>query len=170
MVIGLLALAAGLALPPQELEIADKVAGQGKPECTSYGTDGSVGPCLPWFRVGAGVHVNARSLGGKITFTQGATAQLTRDEFALLAGHEIAHFYLNHGASNPAVELAADRLGARLACAAGYDPVAGASLFQFLSAGSDHPHRAERRAAVLAVGCDRARSSRQTTRRSPAPA
>ena len=37
--------------------------------------------------------------------------------------------------------------------AAGYDPVAGVSLFRFLSAGSDHPHRAERLAAVLAVGC-----------------
>ena len=42
-----------------------------------------------------------------ITFTRGATERLTEDEFALLAGHEIAHWYLGHRGSSVAAELAA---------------------------------------------------------------
>lgn len=155
IVIALLTLALGLMLPPQHLEIANRVAGDGKPECLSHWQDGTIGPCLPAFAIKAGGHVNGWSIGTRITFTRAATVRLTQDEFALLAGHEIAHYYLGHDTSNPADELAADRLGAQLACQAGYDPVKAVSLFRFISAGKNHPRRAERRAAVLGVGCGR---------------
>lgn len=152
--VALLALAAGLQLPPQQLEIASKVAAGGRPECTSYQPDGAVGPCLPTFELGSGSRINGSSAGPLIVFTRAATEKLTRDEFALLAGHEIAHYYLGHGEGNPADELAADRLGAQIACQAGYVPAAGISLFRFFAAGQTHPHRAQRRAAVLSVRCN----------------
>lgn len=50
-------------------------------------------------------------------------------------------------------ELAADRLGARLACQAGYDVAKGAAVYRFMSKSRAHPEREVRRAAVLAVGC-----------------
>lgn len=154
MMIALLALGAGLQLPPLQLEIANRVSGAGKPECTSYQVDGTAGPCLPIFEIEPGGQVSGRRAGPLIAFTRAATVQLTRDEFALLAGHEIAHFYLGHIESNPANELAADRLGAQIACQAGYDPAVGVSLFRLFAAGKTHPRRAERRAAVLGVRCD----------------
>lgn len=57
------------------------------------------------------------------TFTRGATTRLTADEFALLAGHEIAHWYLGHtgegdAATRREAELAAHCLGASPACPA----------------------------------------------------
>ncbi len=154
--IALFALAAALQLPPLQMEIATKVAGDGRPSCTSYQVDGTMAPCLPSFELGSGGQVSGESAGALITFTRAATVKLTRDEFALLAGHEIAHYYLGHGASNPADELAADRLGAQIACEAGYDPASGVSLFLFFRDDKTHPPRAERRAAVLGVQCDAA--------------
>jgi hypothetical protein len=152
--IALIALAAGLQLPPQLLEIASKIAGEGKPGCTSYQVDGTIGPCMPAFEIESGDRPSGRGAGSRITFTQAATVKLTADEFALLAGHEVAHYYLGHRESNPPVELAADRLGAQIACQAGFDPAAGASLFRFFASGKTHPPRGERRAAVLGVVCN----------------
>ena len=147
----LLAFAAAAGLSPQQLDIATRVAGPGKPACTSTLPDGASAPCLPLFQAGAGARVDGVRLGATITFTRGALHRLTPAEFALLAGHEIAHYYLGHQHSDPASELAADRLGARYACAAGYDPAAGLSLFRFLEAGTTHPPRAAREAAVRTV-------------------
>ena len=148
------ALASSISLSPDLQEIATKVAGRGKPDCTSYVVDGSSGPCLPWFEVIPGTRINAWSNGSTIAFSQAATMTVTRDEFALLAGHEIAHYYLGHTRkSNPADELEADRFGAQLACNAGFDPVAGMSLVRHLRSGITHPRQAERRAVILAVRC-----------------
>ena len=158
--IALFALAAALQLPAPQMEIATRVAGKGKPVCTSYQVDGAMAPCLPSFELGSGGRVNGESAGPLIAFTRAATVKLTREEFALLAGHEIAHYYLGHGGNNPADELAADRLGAQIACEAGYDPAAGVSLLRFFRDGKTHPPRAVRRAAVLGVWCDAARFGR----------
>ena len=141
------------ALPPDHQAIAMRVAGQGFPDCRSYHPNGEEGPCLPSFAVKPGRQVNGRSLAGHIVFTQGATTRLNADEFALLAGHEIAHWYLDHTSSTREAELAADRLGARLACRAGFDVAKGAGLFRFLVPSRAHPVPQERREAVLAVGC-----------------
>ena len=151
----LLVLAAGVSPPPQYLEIAASVAGAGLPACISYSPDGTTGPCLPSFAVKPGGKVGGLSTNGRIVFSHAATVRLTRDEFALLAGHEIAHYYLNHRRSTPQTELAADRLGAQLACQAGFDPAAGASLFRHLGTGATHPPPAQRRAAVMTVNCRR---------------
>lgn len=157
MVLSLLAALLGAAqLPPDHLGIALRVAGQGLPQCRMYQADGSAGPCLPSFAVSRGRAVNGRSLAGHITFTEGATTRLTADEFALFAGLEIAHWYLGHTKSTRAAELAADRLGAKLACQAGYDVAKGASVFRFLSKSRVHPDRAVRRAVVLGEGCGEA--------------
>ena len=129
------------------------MAGQGAPACRVYHPDGREGPCLPTFSVTGSNAVNGRRLAGHITFTQGAVTRLTDDEFALLAGHEIAHWYLGHTSTDREAELAADRLGAELACQAGYDPARGITLFRFLNQSRVHPPRAEREAAVLAVPC-----------------
>lgn len=116
------------ALPPDYLAIALKVAGQGLPGCRSYHPDGTEGPCLPRFALKRSGGINGWSLDGTITFTRGATKRLTKDEFALLAGHEIAHWNLGHRGSSVEAELAADQLGAELACKAGYDVARGARL------------------------------------------
>ena len=158
--IALMALAAGLALPSPQLDIATRVAGPGKPDCVSQAADGATGPCLPVFRVTPGGQINAWTSGTRIAFSRAAAVRLTRDEFALLAGHEIAHYYLGRRASGHADELEADRLGAQLACAAGFDVAAGASVFRFLQADADHPPPAVRRAAVLAAGCRPSPSAR----------
>ncbi len=151
--LALAALAAAQPLPAEQLEIALRVAGPGLPHCRSTLADGSEAPCLPAFALRPGGTVNGWSLGPRIPFSQAATRRLNRNEFALLAGHEIAHWYLGHQASTPETERAADRLGAQLACQAGFDPVAGASLFGYLRPSRRHPPAAERRAVVLAVGC-----------------
>lgn len=155
-----LALASGLAmkpdnvsLPPPLLEIAARIAGEGMPHCELTLTSGERAPCLPDFGVRRGGGVNGWSRSHTITFTRGATERLTRDEFALLAGHEIAHYYLGHTANTPANELAADRMGAELACRAGFDPAAGVGLFRHLRPSRVHPKAEVRRAAVLAAGC-----------------
>lgn len=141
------------SLPPTNQAIALSVAGAGLPDCRTYHADGHEGPCLPSFAVSPGGRINGHSRAGHITFTHGATTRLTADEFALLAGHEIAHWYLGHTKSNREAELAADRLGARLACQAGYDVAKGANVYRFLSKSRVHPDRVVRRAAVLAAGC-----------------
>lgn len=149
----LITLASLLALPTSQLDIATRVAGAGRPHCVAYELDGTSGPCLPSFAIKRGKRVSATATGPHIEFTMGASLRLTRDEFALLAGHEIAHYFLEHDGSNRTDELAADRLGAELACKAGYNPTAGSTLFRHLKAGSTHPRPEVRRAAVLAVGC-----------------
>ncbi len=151
--LALLATASASSLPPERLTIANRIAAEGKPECVSHALDGTTGPCLPEFGLVPGARVNARATGAAITFTRGAAARLTSDEFALLAGHEVAHYYLSHRGSNRHDELAADRLGAELACRAGFDPAAGATLFRHLKPGTTHPRPEARRAAVLAVRC-----------------
>lgn len=145
-------------LPPDYQAIALRVAGPGRPLCRITHADGSEGPCLPSFALSASGRINGHSRAGQITFTRGATTRLTADEFALLAGHEIAHWYLGHtgegdAASRRAAELAADRLGAQLACQAGYDVAKGTNVFRFLSKSRVHPEREVRRAVVLWVGC-----------------
>lgn len=154
-VLAVIAAAATGSLPVPHLAIARQVAGEGLPACTSYWPDGTITPCLPHFAAKGGGSVNGHSLNGSILFTRGALRRLTADEFALLAGHEIAHFYLGHNGSTHANELAADRLGAELACRAGYDAAAGASLYRFLRTDRNHPPAAQRVAAVLAVHCAR---------------
>ncbi len=151
--LAILALVAGIPLPEPQREIALRIAGQGLPSCRSHHPGGGEGPCLPDFAMRPDGPVNGWSLGGRITFTTAATTRLSRDEFALLAGHEIAHWYLGHRGSSPDAELAADRLGAQLACQAGFDVAAGASLFRHLRPGRNHPPAERRREAVLGVQC-----------------
>ena len=143
----------GTALPADHLDIAIRVAGQGLPQCTTYRSDGTASPCLPQFALRNGNQVNGWNLRGQIAFTVGATRHLNRDEFALLAGHEIAHWYLGHTQSSRANELAADQLGAELACRAGFDPVAGSRLYGHLISDRRHPAQNVRREAVLQVTC-----------------
>lgn len=145
-------------LPPDYQAIALRVAGPGRPECRMYHADGREGPCLPSFALSPSGSINGHSRAGHITFTRGATTRLTADEFALLAGHEIAHWYLGHtgdgdAATRREAELAADRLGAQLACQAGYDVAKGAAVFRFMSKSRVHPEREVRVRTVLAVGC-----------------
>ena len=64
-------------------------------------------------------------------------------------------------------ELAADRMGAELACRAGFDPAAGASLFRHLRPSRVHPKAGVRRAAVLAVGCGDASSPTDQPAKAP---
>lgn len=148
-----LALIAASTLPPDRLAIARQVAAPGLPGCRTHHPDGSEGPCLPSFVLRPGGAVGGRMAGGEIAFTHGAITRLDPHEFALLAGHEIAHWHLGHTRSSPAAELAADRLGAQLACRAGFDPARGAGLFRFLRPGRNHPAPALRRAQVLQVPC-----------------
>jgi hypothetical protein len=156
--IGIVSMVAGLLLPQQHLDIANRVAGEGMPTCQSYRPDGTEGPCMPVFAVRRGNGINGWSLAGRITFSSAATIRLNRDEFALLAGHEIAHYYLGHKGSTPTAELAADRLGAELACSAGFDSISGATLFRHLRPSKAHPPSDERRATVLAVRCGKVAS------------
>lgn len=154
MVLSLIAAIIGATmLPPDYLAIATRVAGPGLPQCRVYHANGSEGPCLPRFALSASGSINGHSRAGQITFTRGATTRLTPDEFALLAGHEIAHWYLGHGESSREAELAADRLGAQLACQAGYDVAKGAAVFRFIGSNRIYPERAVRVRTVLAAGC-----------------
>lgn len=152
--IAIVALLTGVFLPRQHLDIANRVAGEGMPACQSYRPDGTEGACLPVFAIRRASGVNGWSLAGRISFSSAATIRLNSDEFALLAGHEIAHYYLGHKSSTKAAELAADRLGTELACNAGFDPISGMTLFRHLRPSRAHPPSGERRAAVLAVGCE----------------
>jgi hypothetical protein len=152
--IAIMIMATVSSVPSQRMEIAIRVAGEGRPNCQSYRADGTVGSCLPTFAIRRGGGINGRSLAGKITFTPAAMVRLTEDEFALLAGHEVAHYYLGHKSKAMANELAADRLGAELACKAGYDPIAGATLFRHLRPSRVHPSSETRLAGVLKVECE----------------
>ena len=149
----LFALVAAPALPEAQLAIAVAVASSARTLCSTVRPDGSEGPCMPRFALAGGNGVNGKSLAFDVTFTRGAIRKLTRDEFALLAGHEIAHSLLNHRRPSREAELAADRLGAELACRAGFGPRAGASLFRFLRPDRHHPPAAARRALVSSVPC-----------------
>ena len=153
MTLAALLLAAGLAFTPQQADIAERVVGASTPECLVYRPDQTQEPCRPVFAVTAGVHVNAWTKGERINLSRGAVLRLNHDEFALLIAHEVAHYLLGHRISSPEVELAADRLGAELACRAGHDPAAGLSLLKHLAAGRSHPPRAQRRAVILGVPC-----------------
>lgn len=142
------------ALPQSDwMSIVTRIAGAGKPDCVSLQRDGARGPCLPIVAVSGDRAVNASSQGALVTFTSGAVTRLNQDEFALLAGHEIAHYYLGHTGQSVSDELAADRLGAELACQAGYDPKAGLSILRFVREGGAHPRRSMRRDAVLSIDC-----------------
>jgi hypothetical protein len=160
----IVAMLTGASLPQQHLDIANRVAGEGKPACQSYHPDGTESGCLPVFAVGRGGGVNGWNLAGRITFSTAATIRLNNDEFALLAGHEIAHYYLGHKGSTKAAELAADRLGAELACKAGFDPLSGITLFRHLRPSKVHPTSSERSAAVLKVGCRKSFDKAQSTK------
>ena len=148
-----LVFAAVFALGDDRQVIAAELVRSGKPGCTSFGADGAEAPCRPAIALVPGRSINAWRQGAQIRITQAASQRLNRDEFALLTAHEIAHYYLGHTDNSRANELAADRLGAELACRAGYDPVAGASVLRFLSPGPNHPHRAVRLQVVLSVPC-----------------
>ena len=153
MTLAVLLLSAGLTLSPQQADITERVVGAGQPDCLIYHPDATEAPCRPRITVTAGVNVNAWAGGEEIRLTRAAVLRLNRDEFALLFAHEVAHYLLGHKASSPEVELAADRLGAQLACRAGFNPSAGVTLFRYLAAGRSHPHRNVRRALVAAVPC-----------------
>lgn len=142
-----------MTLPSEHLEIALRVAGAGLPACSSYLADGSVQACLPKFAVKGGGRVNGWSFGGRITFTQGAIQKLTNDEFAVLAGHEIAHWYLGHNGSSPRAELEADKLGIDLACKAGFNVSAGLGLFRHIRSNRSHGSANIRIEAAQAAQC-----------------
>ncbi|MFM5884783.1 MAG: M48 family metalloprotease [Novosphingobium sp.] len=134
---------------PDYRAITLRVAGAGLPQCRSYLPDGSEVPCLPRVTLRRGHAVDGWSAGGEIILTEGAVRRLTADELALLAGHEIAHWYLGHTASTLANEAAADRLGAELACQAGYDVAKGVGLFRYVRESAVYPAAGVRVGAVL---------------------
>lgn len=140
--------------------ITARLAQAGAALCTTTGDDGQLAPCNPTIRLTASGAVGAWSRLGTITYTRGALARLDPDEFALLAGHELAHWYLGHLASTLEKEAAADRLGAALACRAGYDPARGARVFRFVGEGKGYPRRVDRIAAVLKESCAPALAAR----------
>jgi hypothetical protein len=133
------------------LQVATAVAGTGKPDCASYDPDGQVHPCLPRFSVKAGSRVNAWHLGGEIQFTTAAITRLGLDEFALLAGHEIAHYYLGHHGHSADQELEADALGAILACRDGFRPDLASSLYRYARRTRTHPETNLRRRIVMDI-------------------
>lgn len=139
------------------LQIAAEVAGPGRPNCTAHHPDGSEGPCFPHFSIRTSGKVNAWSHGGHIQFSSAAMTVLPPDQFALLAGHEIAHYYLGHNGSTAANELEADMLGAVLACRAGYRIDAALGLFDHAHGNGGYPAKAQRRKVVMdmamANGC-----------------
>lgn len=147
----LTAMLGAMLLPDDRQAIALKVAAQGLPECRMYHADGSEGPCLPIFTVTRGEAVNSRSLAGQIAFTHGAATRLSDDEFALLAGHEIAHYYLGHRGNSREQELQADALGAILACRAGYNPDQASSLYRYARRSRTHPEASLRRKIVMEI-------------------
>lgn len=144
---------AAMPLPRQQHEIALRVARPGLSQCTSHHPDGTIATCLPRFSMRPGRTINGWSAGGMIAFSTAAVSLLDADAFALLAGHEIAHWYLGHAKGTPDAELAADRLGAALACQAGFDVARGLSLFRDLHRGRNHPRPAARIAAAWQGRC-----------------
>lgn len=160
---GALALAAlGAGIPAQAAEPAEldyqaithRVAGAGLNLCRSAGADGTAQPCLPAITLHPAQAVDGWGGGGRITYTHGAVTRLSADAFALLAGHELAHWYLGHRASTRENEDAADRLGAALACRAGFDLHAGVALFRHVHETAVYPAPKLRVQAVLGAGCE----------------
>jgi Zn-dependent protease with chaperone function len=151
--IAAVAVAFSPTLSARHLDIALRVAGEGRPHCESFDREGKVGPCLPVFSFRRSGAINAFRLSEHITFTTGTTSRLNDDEFALLAGHEIAHLYLDHKGNSRKNEIAADRLGAELACKAGFDPANGSTVFRFARNNRYHPEASARQEEVLSIIC-----------------
>lgn len=149
----MLFMALGLTIPKHHLGIANRVAGSGMPQCQSQSPDGTVSNCMPDFAVRHGAVVNGWSMDGQITFSSAAIRKLNDDEFALLAGHEIAHYYLGHKVRSRAAELEADRIGAELACKAGFNQISGVTLFERLRPSKFHPPKFERIREVINILC-----------------
>lgn len=75
--------------------------------------------------------------------------RLSSDQFAFLAGHEIAHYYLGHSHSSIANEFEADALGALLACRAGFRLDRGDDMFSHVRGSRAHPAPLQRRKAMM---------------------
>ena len=133
----------------QYMAIATTVAGAGKPDCRARSLRNTRGSCFPRYSVRRGKQINAWAFDGNIEFSSGAIGRLTGPEFAMLAGHEIAHFYLGHTHSSVTTELEADMLGALLACRAGYRIDAAAGLYRYARAGRSYPSPKLRRKVIM---------------------
>ena len=82
--------------------------------------------------------VNAYSSKNGVTITRGMIDFVANDhEMAMIMGHEIAHYMLNHfyphGISSPDMEAHSDKMGAYLAMAAGYDVCVGRKIWKRLT-------------------------------------
>ena len=133
--------------------ITHRVAGAGLDLRRSAAADGSEQPCTPAITLHPAEAVDGWGGDGRITYTRGAVTRLSADAFALLAGHELAHWYLGHRVSTRENEAAADRLGAALACRAGFDLRAGVALFRHVRETAVYPAPRVRQGAVLGAGC-----------------
>lgn len=154
LIIGGLVFPARISVVPPDrtteyLAVAAHVAGTGKPGCMAYSSGGTTGACLPHYTVKRGRRINAWAYQGNIEFSSAAIGRLTSDQFALLAGHEIAHFYLGHTQSSVTTELEADMLGALLACRAGYRMEAAAGLYRYARGGRSYPSPKLRRRVIM---------------------
>lgn len=141
------------AVPPDRtaeyMAIATHVAGPGKADCSGYFLRSGQDACFPRYSVRRDKRINAWAFRGSIEFSSAAVGRLTRDQFALLAGHETAHFYLGHTHSSVTTELEADMLGALLACRAGYRIEAAAGLYRYARSGGSYPSPRLRRTVIL---------------------
>lgn len=99
--------------------------------------------------------VNASQYNGGVYMYKGMlTFAHNDDEMALVIAHEIAHFQLGHWTSTPTNEFAADKLGARIAAAAGYNVCRGAILIKrFKDPGSKTHPSSDERYKRLASSC-----------------
>lgn len=154
LIIGGLVFPARIAAVPADrtteyLAVAAHVAGSGKPNCIAFSSGDTTGSCLPRYTVKRGRRINAWAYQGNIQFSSAAIGRLSNDQFALLAGHEIAHFYLGHTHSSVTTELEADMLGALLACRAGYRIDAAAGLYRYARAGRSYPSPKLRRKVIM---------------------
>lgn len=154
LVIGGLVFPARLAPVPLDrtaeyMAIATRVAGAGRLDCKAAAPRNAQGTCLPRYSVRRGKRINAWAYQGSIEFSSGAIGRLTSAQFAMLAGHEIAHFYLGHTHSSVTNELEADMLGALLTCRAGYRIEAAADLYQYARGGRSYPTPKVRRQVVM---------------------
>jgi len=133
----------------QYMAIATTVAGAGKPDCRARSLRNTRGSCFPRYSVRRGKQINAWAFDGNIEFSSGAIGRLTGAEFAMLAGHEIAHFYLGHTHSSVTNELEADMLGALLTCRAGYRIEAAEGLYRYARGGRSYPSPKVRRKVIM---------------------
>lgn len=98
--------------------------------------------------------INAYTTTEGITIYRGLLNMMTKDELALVLGHEVSHFVLGHVFLPPATqtkdnirieEMQADKYGAVLAIRAGYNVCDGRAFFKMLNAtygdnqDQDHP-------------------------------